>query len=83
MCPKSVKELSERMQDEDFRLNQKRRSQTEARIGILKNEFLGKPLRRKGFDSREHGVAWAVLAHNLWVVARLPQAAVEEEQQAS
>jgi hypothetical protein len=28
----------------------------------------------KGFVHRENRVAWAVLAHNLWVIARLPQA---------
>ena len=50
---------------------QRRRSQTEGRIGILKNDFLGQPLRAKGYASRALGVAWSVLAHNLWVLARL------------
>ena len=50
---------------------QKRRAQTEGRIGILKNDFLGRPLRSKGFEHRELAVAWAVLAHNLWLIAGL------------
>jgi len=75
MCPRSVKELEERLKEEDFCEHQKRRSQTEGRIGILKNNFLGRPLRSKGFMHRELSVAWGVLAHNLWVLARLPKAA--------
>ena len=75
ICPKSVTALREKMKDESFCENQKRRSQTEGRIGILKNEFLGSPLKSKGFGSRNMSVAWAVLAHNLWVIARLPRAA--------
>jgi len=36
---------------------------------------MGRPLRSKGFMHRELSVAWGVLAHNLWVLARLPKAA--------
>ena len=75
ICPRDPKELSERMQDKKFRVIQKRRAQTEARIGIIKNTFLGGPLRSKGFAHRELTVAWAVLAHNLWLLAGLPQKA--------
>ena len=50
---------------------QKRRSQTEARIGIFKNVFLGGRLRAKGFENRKRALAWAVLAHNLWVLVRM------------
>ena len=74
MCPRSVKELEERLKEDDFCEHQKRRSQTEGRIGILKNNFLGRPLRSKGFIHRELSVSWGVLAHNLWVFARLPKA---------
>ena len=49
----------------------KRRGQTEGRIAILKNNFLGEPLRTKGFAGRNLAVTWAVLTHNLWVIARL------------
>ena len=82
MCPKSVTMLKDRLQDEQFCSHQRRRAQTEARIGILKNDFLGKPLRSKGYVSRDLSVAWAVLAHNLWVVARLPRAAEKERREA-
>ena len=74
LCPRSPQELKERMEDPTFRKIQKRRAQTEARIGILKNIFLGRPMRSKGFEHREKAVAWAVLAHNLWLLAHLPVA---------
>jgi len=74
ICPKSVPALQEKMQQASFCENQKRRGQTEGRIGILKNEFLGNPLKSKGFASRQMSVAWAVLTHNLWVIARLLRA---------
>ena len=83
MCPRSVPELKRRMQTAQFRDHQLRRGQTEGRIGILKNQFLGKPLRSKGYGFRALSVGWAVLAHNLWVLARLRQAAEEQEQIAS
>jgi len=74
ICPKSVPALREKLSQPSFCENQKRRSQTEGRIGIMKNAFLGNPLKSKGFESRELSVSWAVLAHNLWVIARLPRA---------
>jgi hypothetical protein len=83
MCPRSVAQLRRKMQGARFREHQLRRGQTEGRIGILKNEFLGKPLRKKGYEFRALSVAWAVLAHNLWVIARLPRADEEREQIAS
>jgi hypothetical protein len=61
-------------EDESFAGAQKRRAQTEGRIGILKNVFLQGTPRAKGFKNRELQVDWAVLSHNLWVVARLPWA---------
>ena len=56
-----------------FVKEQTRRAQTEGRIGIIKINFIGDPLPAKGFTGRSLRVAWAVLAHNLWVVARLPE----------
>ena len=51
----------------------RRRAQTEGRIGVLKNVFLQRGVpRAKGFANRELQAAWAVLSHNLWVVARMP-----------
>ena len=41
------------------------------------NNILGGPLLSKGIKHRQLAVAWAVLSHNLWVIARLPE---KEEQ---
>jgi hypothetical protein len=82
LCPRSPKELVQRNKSWKFRKLQQRRAQTEARIAIFKNNFLGRPLRSKGFDHRNVSVAWAVLTHNLWVLARLRQAEVEAHTQA-
>ena len=77
ICPKSPAELKKRMKDSEFVELQQRRSQTEARISIFKNGFLGSPLLSKGHENQSREVAWSVLAHNLWVIARLPQGAAE------
>jgi hypothetical protein len=71
ICPRSVRALEKKVVDEEFMSAQRRRGQTEGRIGILKNVFIGKPLRSKKFTNRERSVAFAVLTHNLWVVGRL------------
>ena len=81
LCPRDVAELADRLENETgFREGLKRRAGTEARIGIFKNVFLGRPPQAKGFANRELAVGWAVLSHNLWVVARL--AIAEEKRQA-
>ncbi|MFA5392025.1 MAG: hypothetical protein WC331_11470 [Candidatus Omnitrophota bacterium] len=75
ICPKDPKKLSRRMaEDEVFQAAMVRRSQTEGRVGILKNVFLGGTPLAKGFANRQLQVAWAVLSHNLWVLARRPWA---------
>lgn len=74
ICPKAPDELKKRMKDGKFVELQKRRSQTEARISIFKNGFLGSPLLTKGHANQEREVAWNVLTHNLWVIARRPRA---------
>jgi hypothetical protein len=61
------------MGEEHFARLQRRRSQTEGRIGIFKNSFVGRPLRAKGFEPPEVPISWQVLTHNLWVLARLEQ----------
>jgi hypothetical protein len=71
MCPRNPQALRERMKEQRFARLQRRRAQTEARIGILKRQFLGSPVRAKGFAHRELALAWGVLTHNLWVFARL------------
>jgi hypothetical protein len=74
ICPKSPAELKKKMKESEFVKLQQRRSQTEARIAIFKNGFLGSPLLSKGHENQSREVAWSVLAHNLWVIARLPRA---------
>jgi len=71
LCPRKPAELSQRMKGKKFARLQRRRAQTEARIGILKHGFLGRPMRAKGFAHRELALAWGVLTHNLWMLARL------------
>jgi hypothetical protein len=71
LCPRKPAELSQRMKEAKFARLQRRRAQTEARIGILKQAFLGRPMRAKGFEHRELALAWGVLTHNLWMFARL------------
>jgi len=83
LCPRDVCELRECLKDERFVENQKRRSQTEGRIGIMKNDFLGRPLRSKGFEHRELALAWAVLGHNLWLLSGLLWAEEREKQKAA
>ena len=77
IAAKDPKRLEEQRQDPRFVELQTRRSQTEARVGIIRNGFLGRPMRSKGFVSRSNNATWAVLAHNLWVIARLPR--IEEK----
>jgi hypothetical protein len=83
ICPKAPSELKKRMQEAKFAQLQQRRSQTEARISIFKNGFLGSPLLSQGHGNQQREVAWSVLAHNLWVIARLPRGQANALAQAS
>jgi hypothetical protein len=80
VCPRNPKQLKERNRSWKFKRLQRRRAQTEGRIGIIKNVFLGQPLRGKGFEHRQLTVTWTVLTHNLWVLARLQRAEAAEAQ---
>jgi len=71
ICPRSPKQLQERLSDPIFASLQTRRSQTEARIGIFKNVFLGNPLRSRITLYKRHAINWCVLTHNLWVLSRM------------
>ena len=71
LCPRKPQQLRQRMKEPKFARLQCRRAQTEARIGILKRGFLGQPMRAKGFAHRQLALAWGVLTHNLWVLARM------------
>jgi hypothetical protein len=77
ICPRDPHRLQARLCSWKFLGLQRRRSQTEARIGIFLHNFLGEPLRAKGFAHRQLAVGWGVLTHNLWVLARLPQRAAK------
>jgi hypothetical protein len=74
LAPRNPLEFAERMVDEKFRKFQKRRGQTEGRIGILKNTILDGSLYERDFVGKELKMAWAVLTHNLWVLARIKAA---------
>ena len=71
VCPRDPNKLRERLSSSKFKRLQTRRAQTEGRLAILKNVFMGGRLLCKGFMARERTVTWTVLVHNLWVLARL------------
>ena len=77
VCPRDPHQLQERLRSWKFVKLQRRRSQTEGRISIVIHKFLDCPIRGKGFAHRQLAVDWAVLTHNLWVLARLPKRAVQ------
>lgn len=77
ICPRNVACLAERLRDNEFRAHQIRRAQTEARIAIVMHGFLGNPARKWGHKNKARLCAWGILAHNLWVLARLPRQAVQ------
>jgi hypothetical protein len=70
VCPRDPQKLQRRMEQPRFAQLQRRRSSTEARIAILKHHQ-GRRLRSQGFAHRYLAVAWGILGHNLWLVARL------------
>ena len=72
VCPRSPQQLQQRARSWKFKKLQRRRAQTEGRIGIVKNVFQAGRMRCKGFDHRHLTLTWTVLVHNLWVLARLP-----------
>lgn len=74
LAARNLKEMSKLMKDEEYAQKQRRRGQTEARISIIKNNFLGGRAASRNFVYRERQTGWAILVHNLWVIARLPQA---------
>ena len=70
VCPRDPTELQRRLEEPRFCALQRRRGSTEARVAIFKQRC-AKRLRCRGFEHRYLAVAWGVLGHNLWVVARL------------
>lgn len=82
LCPRAPTELKIRLEnDPEYGPGLRRRGNTEARIAILKNRFLGSPCMAKGITNREQALGWAVLTHNLWVLARREVAAKEKRAQ--
>ena len=81
ICPKDPKQLEKKMGQVRFAAYQRRRAQTEGRIGIMKHCFIGRRMPAKGYDKQRLHVAWAVLAHNLWVIARLPNRRDSDEEE--
>ena len=75
IAPRDPAALRTRLREARFRELQQRRGQTEARIAILKNAFLGAPMLAKGHDNQARQVGWSVLTHNLWLLASLPKRA--------
>lgn len=83
VCPRNPASLIERLEEEEFRDAQKRRSQTEARVGIISNCFCGSPMKQKGFAHRQTHMGLSVLSHNLWVLGRLKIAQEKEQEKAA
>jgi len=69
-CPRDPEQLKRKLKDPIFLSLQTRRSQTEARIGVFKNVFLGSPLRSRKTAYKRQAINWCVLTHNLWVLSR-------------
>jgi hypothetical protein len=67
ICPKSVKELTQRLKENTFRVKLKRRGPNEARVAIFKNKFSKVALRVKGYTNRHKAILWGLIAHNLFV----------------
>ena len=81
--PRNPQELQQRMTDPIFAEHHRRRAQTEARIGIFKNQFTGSKIPAKGLANQRTHVAWAALAHNLWVIARIVESDWQEARAAA
>jgi len=77
LCPRNLEQFKQRLEDEAFCRHQRRRAQTEARIAIVMHGFLGNPMRKWGYRNKARLCGWGILAHNLWVLARLPQQAAQ------
>ncbi len=70
VCPRNPNELKKRFEDPRFTRLQRRRGSTEGRIAIFKQRQ-GRRLRECSFAHRYLAVAWSVLGHNLWMIARM------------
>ena len=73
IAPRDTGLLRARLREAAFQQLHQRRGQTEARIAIFKNAFLGVPLLAKGYENQGWLVAWNALTHHLWLLAGLPK----------
>ena len=84
LCPRQPQVLAQRLQDEPWlRTGLKRRGATETRIAIFTNVFCQGQLREKIHAHRELAVGRAILAHNLYVIAKLQIVQEKATKQAS
>jgi hypothetical protein len=65
ICPKTPSELKKRMKEPEFVELQQRRSQTEARIAIFKNGFVGAPLLNKGYSNQNRENTRITISQNI------------------
>jgi len=70
-CAKSPSQMKEQLKMSEFKSNQKRRAQTEARIAILTNCYQRGRSLSKGIKSQRQELDWVMLAHNLRKLARM------------
>ena len=83
LCPRQPGVLARRLRDEPWlRAGLKRRGATETRIAIFKNVFCQGQLREKTHGHRELAIGRAVLAHNLYILAKLQIAQEKASRQA-
>jgi hypothetical protein len=74
--PRNPEEMKKLLDDPKHRDLHRRRAQTEARIAILKGKFIGDHLPTRNRTTQVRFIAWATLAHNLWVLSRLDRAKI-------
>jgi len=70
-CAKSPSQMEEQLEIAEFKSNQKRRAQTEARIAILTNCYQRGRSLSKGITSQRQELDWVMIAHNLRKLARM------------
>lgn len=78
IAARSPKEFAAQLADGQFRRLHKRRSQTEPRIAAVKR-FIGPRIPCKDFEFKKRHVGWAVLAHNLTLLAKLISQAKQQK----
>lgn len=70
LLPRNIIEMKESMKSKKYRNLQKRRSQTETRIAILK-QIIGKQLKSKDYEYKAMKVGWSIFTHNLILLAKM------------